>query len=264
MKVYVDLVFFINFMFDLLLLLVTGIERHTLPSFKRFLLGAFLGSLSIVFLFLPLSSLLLFLLKALVSIAMILGTFGYRNKTYFLENIKSLYGSSIILGGLMYFLNVQCSYRQEGFIFVHDGTSINLIIIMITSPILFYLYFKQRKEQRKKLQLLYQVKMKYKGKTLSFQGCLDTGNTIVDPYHKRPVLIVSKDILSPPIEEAILVPFKSVGEQSLLRCIALEELWINDKKMDQKNYLVGSSKETINLHGASCILPSCLIEEENI
>ena len=139
MKVYVDLVFFINFMYDLLLLISVGLERKIFPKFYRFLLGSLVGALSMFFLFFSFSSLVLFLFKFLISILMLLATFSYRNKNFLYQNIKSLYGSSIILGGLMYFLNVQSSYRQEGLIFFLVCTSINLIIIIIASPILFYL-----------------------------------------------------------------------------------------------------------------------------
>lgn len=117
MKIYIDVVFFINFMFDLLLLISVGLERKIVAKLSRLLLGAFLGSLSIFFLFLPLNSLTLFLLKAGVSLLMIATSFGLPNKQYVWNNLKSLYGSSIILGGLMYVLNIQFSYKQEGLLF---------------------------------------------------------------------------------------------------------------------------------------------------
>ena len=103
MKIYLDVVFFINFMFDLLLLISVGLERKNLPRLRRFLLGAFLGSLSLIFLFFNMNSIILFLLKVVVSIFMVLGTFGYHNKDHFFFNIKSHYGSSIILGGMLYY-----------------------------------------------------------------------------------------------------------------------------------------------------------------
>ncbi len=262
MKVYVDVVFFINFMFDLLLLLAVGLERHTLPSFRRFLLGALVGAVSIVFLFLPLTTVTLFFLKFGISLLMLLTTFGFHNKQYFFANFKSLYGSSIILGGLMYFLNVQFSYRHSGLVFFHDGASINLIIIMIVSPILFIKYYRERSKIKHKLQLLHQVKITYQGQEFVVQGCLDTGNTIKDPYKKRPVLILDSQVFQPKMEEAVLVPFKTVSKGGLLRCVVADKLLIDERVVDRNKYLIGSSEETINLQGASCILPSCFIEED--
>lgn len=262
MKIYIDVVFFINFMFDLLLLISVGLERKIVAKLSRLLLGAFLGSLSIFFLFLPLNSLTLFLLKAGVSLLMIATSFGLPNKQYVWNNLKSLYGSSIILGGLMYALNIQFSYKQEGLLFFHDGTSINLIIILIASPILFYLYFKQRKRQKQEESYLHQVEITYNHQKISFQGYLDTGNTVVDPYKKRPIIIIHDEKLIPPLEKAILVPYGTVGHRGLLRCVKPDLLKIDDKELNKKNYLIGFSEEGINLKGARCILPSSYLEEK--
>ncbi len=261
MKIYLDVVFFINFMFDLLLLISVGLERKNLPRLRRFLLGAFLGSLSLIFLFFNMNSIILFLLKVVVSIFMVLGTFGYHNKDHFWANIKSLYGSSIILGGMLYVLNIQFSYKQEGFIFFHDGTSINLIIIIIASPIIFFLYFKELQKRKEEKNFLYSIVITYKNQTLQVQGYLDTGNTIIDPYKKRHIIILDNKKITPKIEEAILVPFQTVGHQGLLRCIVPDEIKIEDKVLPKNKYLIGFSNEKINLKGSNCILPSEIREE---
>jgi len=82
MKIYLDLVFFINFFFDFLLLLVVKILLKRNVGIKRIILGALLGATSILFLFLPLNQITLFLLKVIISILMILTTFGFQNKNY--------------------------------------------------------------------------------------------------------------------------------------------------------------------------------------
>ena len=262
MKVYVDLVFFINFMYDLLLLISVSLERKIFPKFYRFLLGSLVGALSMFFLFFSFSSLVLFLFKFLISILMLLATFSYRNKNFLYQNIKSLYGSSIILGGLMYFLNVQSSYRQEGLIFFHDGTSINLIIIIIASPILFYLYKKEKRKYQVKQQLLHTVQVTYKQQVFTHQAYLDTGNTIKDPYKKRDVIVMKEQAFVPSIEESLLVPYKTVGHQGLLRCVIADELVIDEKKIEKSHYLIGFSEEMINIEGATCILPGSFMKEE--
>ena len=87
MKIYLDLVFFINFFFDFLLLLVVKILLKRNVGIKQIILGALLGATSILFLFLPLNQVTLFLLKVIISILMILTTFGFQNKNYFFKNI---------------------------------------------------------------------------------------------------------------------------------------------------------------------------------
>lgn len=260
MKVYLDLIFFINFMFDLLLLMTVSIECKVFSKKRRLLISSFLGSLSTFLLFLPLNNFSLFLFKVVISIIMIFVGFKITSKELLFSLIKSLYGNSIILGGLIYFLNNQFSYKQKGFIFIHDGTSLNLIIILISSPIIFYLYHKMMKNEKKKRELLHSVSIKCKKGTINTLGFLDTGNNIKDPYKRRGVILINSSEINLSLEESILVPFKTVDSNSLLRCIEIEELKIDDNLITNK-YLLGVSPKNIEIKGASCILPN-IIEEE--
>ena len=101
MKIYVDVILFINFSFDLLILLSTSIVLKRKSKFYRLMLGAFIGSLSILFLFINITNLELFIFKIIISIIMILVSFGYKNIKYFGKNILFLYTISIILGGFL-------------------------------------------------------------------------------------------------------------------------------------------------------------------
>ena len=157
-------------------------------------------------------------------------------------------------------MNNQFSYKQEGFIFIHDGTSVNLIIILISSPIIFYLYHKMVVEEKKKRNLLHRVSIKYKKGFINTLGFLDTGNNIKDPYKKRGIILVNSCEVILDLEESILVPFKTVESTGLLKCIEIEELKIDDNLITKK-YLLGVSPKTIEIKGASCILPNILEEE---
>lgn len=260
MKVYLDLIFFINFMFDLLLLMTVSIECKVFSKKRRLILSSLLGSLSTFLLFLPLNNISLFLFKIVISIVMIFVGFKIISKELFFTLIKSLYGNSIILGGLIYFLNNQFSYKQKGFIFIHDGTSLNLIIILLSAPIIFYLYHKTMKHEKKKKELLHKVSIKYKKGIINTLGFLDTGNNIKDPYKKRGIILISSKEAELSLEESILVPFKTVESSGLLRCIEIEELKI-DNNLINKKYLLGISPKKIEIKGADCILPN-MIEEE--
>ena len=88
MKLYLDVIFFLNTAFDLLLLITVSYLLHRQASFKRLLFGALFGGLTIVILFLPLNSWTLFLYKMVVSIIMVLITFSYRDLRYTLKNQK--------------------------------------------------------------------------------------------------------------------------------------------------------------------------------
>ena len=74
---------------------------------------------------------------------MILVTFKFKNIRYTLKNIVYLYITSIVLGGCLYLLNIEFSYKQVGLVFYHNGLSINFIVLILASPIILFIYVKQ-------------------------------------------------------------------------------------------------------------------------
>ena len=100
---YLDLVFFINFFFDFLILYATKLVLKETTSIKRIVLGSFFGSLTIFLLFLSLSNFILFICKVIISILIVLITFGKNN---FFSDFLYFYLISIILGGFLYLLDI--------------------------------------------------------------------------------------------------------------------------------------------------------------
>ena len=260
MKVYVDLVFFINFMFDLLLLMTVSIECKVYSKKRFLLLSSFFGSMSAFLLFLPINNISLFLFKVVISIIMLFIAFKITSKNLFITLIKSLYGNSIILGGVLYFFNNQINYKNIGLIFVKDSTTFNLLIIIISSPIIFYIYHKTMENEKKKRELLHHISIKYKDKTIDTLGYLDTGNNIKDPYKRRSIILINSSCLSLDLEESILVPFKTIDNTGLIRCCEIKEISVDNNILSNK-YLLGISPKNIDINGASCILPNTMEEE---
>ena len=102
MTIYVDGLLFLNFFFDFLLLMTTSIILKRNVSVFRIILGAFIGSLSILILFFKIGSFELFLIKFYLGFLMCIVSFGYKNIKNFLTNFFPFYLVSIILGGFLY------------------------------------------------------------------------------------------------------------------------------------------------------------------
>lgn len=262
MIIYIDLVIFINFIFDMLLLIVVNITLKRNVKLWRIFLGGIVGGISILFLFIKINSLELFLIKILISILMLLITFGYNSIRYFMHNFFYLYLSSMILGGFLYFLNIQFSYKNTGLVFFHNGWSINIIFLLIISPFILYIYIRSNKRLRNTYSNYYKVKIKFKNnRILDVTAFLDTGNHLSDPYFKRPIILVSKNSLKNKIkiENPLLVPYYSLNNKNLLPCIKINSLMIDGKKT--RNVLLGISNEKFGLDGIGCILNPKVLEE---
>ena len=70
--------------------------------------------------------------------------------------------SSIILGGFLYFFNIQFSYKNNGLVFYHDKLSINFIVLILLSPLITYTYIKQCKSLKNNYNYYYKIEIYYK------------------------------------------------------------------------------------------------------
>ncbi len=256
MKIYLDVIFLLNFCFDFILLLSVSIILKRNISFKRILLGSFIGGISIFSMFLRINSLTLFFIKCLISLLMVLVTFSFKNIKYTLRNLGYLYMNSLILGGFLYFLNTEFSYKHEGLVFYYDGLSINFIFLIIFSPIIIYIYVRQVKQLKENYELYHKVNIYYKDKIYKVNGYLDTGNKLIDPLTKKPVIVLRENIIKD-ISKYRFIPYKTIDGEGLIKCIKTN---IEIDKHYKKNILVGLVKN-IKMEGIDCILNQSVVNE---
>ncbi len=193
---------------------------------------------------------------------MVLTSFGFKNIKYTLNNLIYLYLLSIILGGFLYYINDELSYKNEGLIFFHNGFSINIILVLILSPIIIYIYVKKSRKLKEEYSKHYEVEITFlNNKTSHLTGFLDTGNDLYDPYQKRPILVINKSILNNYNPRCILVPCYTVNNESMMRCFRIKKIVVNGKKID-KEVLIGISDNNFNLEGAQLLLHKNILKGE--
>lgn len=258
MKIYIDLVLLINFGLDFLLLLTVSLILKRKTSFTKLFLSSFIGSLSVLTLFIKINSLELFFIKVTISILMILISFGFKNIKYFIKNIIFLYINSIVLGGFLYLINNQFSYKQQGLVFYHKGISMNIIVLILLSPLFIYFYIKQLKSLKNNYNEYYKVIIYIKNKKYECTAFLDTGNKLKDPITNKSIILVNKRIfknasLPPPI----LVPIKTVNNENFIKCIKTK-IMLNNVLIN--NVLIGLADNSINIDGVDCILNNEILE----
>lgn len=260
MTIYLDAVFLLNFAYDLLLLMTVDVTLKRNAKLRYLVISALIGAISLGILFLPFNEYFLFMLKVIVSIVMVLVAFGYRDIKYTFNNIFYLYMCSVILGGFLYYLDIEFSYKHEGVVFFFDGLNINYLVLLIVGPIILWLYSWQHKRIKKVYSYNYDVKIVFKdNKEIKCRGYLDTGNKLRDSITNKYIILVEENVLKGRIRSPIYVPYKALNRKGLLECISIKYMVINDKIYN--NYLVGVSKEKFNLEGINCILNNNLLED---
>lgn len=258
MKVYLDLVMILNFFIDFILLLTVSIVLKRKVNIKRIILGAFVGGISILFLFFNINSFLLFIFKLIISILMVIITFKYENIKYTLINILYLYITSIILGGFLYLLNIEFSYKHVGIIFINNGLSINFIILIIISPVILYIYIRQNKLLKYTYSNYYDVELIKNNKSYKYIGYMDSGNVLVDSLTNKKVILIDKRKILFNIKEFRLIPYMGVNGMNMIKVVKIDKLIFNNKEYD--NVLLGIM-DNINLDGVDIILNRKLLEE---
>lgn len=251
MTIYIDLVLFINFFIDFDLLLSLNILLKRNVKIKRVIFGALVGSISIFILFISINSLTLFFFKLIISILMIIITFGYKNISTFKDNLGYLYILSTILGGGLYLINNQLGYKNLGLIFISNDYKINLILILFLTPSLLIIYIKETKKLKLNYSKYYDICIKLKDSTVRLTAFLDTGNKLSCPITNKPIILVEKEYIKSN-SKIIYVPYKSLNNNGLLKCIKPEYIIIEDKII--KNVLIGISEDKFNIPGINCIL----------
>lgn len=255
MKIYLDIVFLINFVVDFFILygVMKLLKNNT--SIKRIILGSILGSFTILILFIECSNLIIFFYKVIISFLMIIISFGKKN---FFKNIFYFYLISIILGGCFYLFGIGNTYKDTSIMVINNSFFFNFIILVIGSPIIIYLVVKEIVSYRNSYSNKYIVEIYIENKLYKFEGIIDTGNRLVDPYKKRSVVLVNYDFN---VDESkyIYVPYHGLNFNGIIPCIKPNKIIIDNKIFN--NSLIGLSKDKFNIDGVDCILPNKFKED---
>lgn len=252
MKIYLDYVFLINFLFDFILLNSISIILKRNIQRKRLIFGSFYGGLSTFIIFLNINSYLYFILKLITGLLMIIITFKYKNLKYTITNFIYLLILSIILGGSLYLINIEIGYDHIGIIFFTNGKKLNIIILIILSILIMIIYIKIINKHKTNINLYYKVDLYIQNKIIKLNAFLDTGNKLKDPYTNKSICIINKNILKDKYNY-IYVPYKTINGSSIMKCIKIKKIYIS--KVGYKyNVLVGISNDNFLLEGVDIIL----------
>lgn len=201
MAVYLDVIWFLNWLFDSLLLYLTALILKRDVKLWRIFVGGLLGSLIVILSFTSFHSISNHpIVKLLFSVLMILITFGYYRLRFFIKSLMTLYLATFLIGGALigchYF--IQSDINLSSTVFLASvkgfGDPISWIFVVIGFPIAWH--FSQKKiAQMEMTKIQYdqmaKVTIVLDKLVLEFKGLIDSGNQVYDPISKTPVLIAS-------------------------------------------------------------------------
>jgi stage II sporulation protein GA (sporulation sigma-E factor processing peptidase) len=201
LAIYLDVIWLLNFLFDSLLLYLTGILLKKKIIHWRILLGGLIGSLIILFSITPLSPYTNHpISKLLFSIVMVATAFGYKRFRTYIQALMIFYLATFLIGGTLigahYFIQFDFDLSSsvllasiKGF-----GDPISWLFVLLGFPIAWY-FSRRNVEGMEVTKIQYEqiidVIFQVGGKEFSIKGLVDSGNQVYDPISRLPVMFVS-------------------------------------------------------------------------
>ncbi len=187
---------------------------------------------------------------------MAITAYNYKNLIYTIKNIIYMYFISIFLAGSIYLINTS--------FFPHvSNQALSLIILVTLSPIISFIYIKNIKKIRVISSNYYKASIYLKDKPkIDLIMYLDTGNILFDPYNHKPIILVSKKIISKEPSKFILVPYNTIDSHNLLKCFSPNKFFIEGIGFI-KDVLIGLIDD-VKIDGADGILNVSILERMTI
>ena len=250
--VYVDLLVIEDLFLNYLVLLGTGLILNRITKFKEVFLSSVIGLIPLIFLFMNINKLILSIINLVFSIIMSIISFKYKNVIYTVKNIIYMYFISVFLAGSIYLINTT-------FLPKIDNTLLNVIVLLILSPLITCIYVKSIKNLRINNSNYYLVDIYLKDlPKITLNAYLDTGNKLIDPYTFNPIILVTKKMIPYNLDKYLYVPYNTIGNKGLLKCFRPEKIYID--KVGYRYKLLVGLVDSLNLENADCLLNQKLLE----
>ncbi|WP_186577546.1 sigma-E processing peptidase SpoIIGA [Aquibacillus kalidii] len=206
MTIYLDAIWILNILLDWMILLLTQFITRDNSRHLRVFFGAFIASILVpITLFLPETLITTPFGKGVYSLFIVLTAFGFKNLRQFLKKLLSFYFVSFALGGgliaLHFFLGQQMVASNSGILTFQTGygDQISWLFVGIGFPIIWF-FTKSRMDKQMlenfRYDHLYEVSIQLLGETHVTTGYIDSGNQLVDPLSRKPVVICDQLFMS--------------------------------------------------------------------
>lgn len=249
--VYIDKVWLMDFVISTYLLLLVRKTYGLKSSPVRLVLCAAAGAaVFVLFLLIPGIGLpvKLFLQAVCMEYLLLKTAFSFRTKEMAVRSYICMSGYGLLMGG---FLCVVSGYLPE------KGKSLNLwgtLAAATAAAGLVWLYLHFRKKRKREF---YKVKLDFYGETYRCRGLADSGNSLYEPYGRRPVSVLEKQAVRAllsrvPPEKHYLVPFHSIGKNhGLLAAVELPQIEVEEGEESQviQKAVVALSEEKLSQKG---------------
>ncbi|RAK23281.1 stage II sporulation protein GA (sporulation sigma-E factor processing peptidase) [Anoxybacillus vitaminiphilus] len=304
MSIYLDIIWLLNVCFDSLLLWLTAIMLKRQIVLWRIALGAFIGSLLVLFMFTPFSLYASHpLVKLLFSFFIVIASFGFKRFRYFIENLLTFYFATFMIGGGMIalhnLLQNDISAAAGAIITSSTGTGdpVSWLFVLLGFPTLWFFSRKRIdgiREKKLRFESIVDVFITLDEVNIALKGLIDSGNQLYDPITKTPVMIVDLNEVKQMLPQSIvenftlahvfhftdqkdlekwhhrlrIIPYRAVGkEQQFLLAFKPDKITIRyeNRSLEVTRGLIGLNEFNLSTDGEyQCIVHPKMVQTAKI
>ena len=192
-EIYADVLFFINFSIDCLLIAAACLFIKKYISLPRLLLAASFGALAAVLAYILTDSAIINFILGIAIAPLMLGLgVKFKNFKALLRGALFLYITTFIFGGLLFYI-YQYSPLSAFFVMGPYGIYFNMpyLLLLFMAVCCFFLACALMKIKEKKLKEsgIATLVFGYRGSVVKARAFLDSGNNLKDPVTGLPVVI---------------------------------------------------------------------------
>lgn len=249
MTVYWDMMFLINFAIDYIILYSTAKTLFLKRNIFKIISGALIGGIYGIFAF-EKSFVFNALTYIFVTFFILYVTFSKLN----FKIVSTFYIISFLFGGISGYLNNLYGVikMSNGFFYIENNLLAVLLGVVLSSFIVV-IFLKLIKRNTIKLRQIKTVDIFCDGKSVTVSGMLDTGNLLLDPITKYPVILVNfsdiKQIINEDLEKFLeendnlcvninrriinkirLIPYKNSSSNDILKGFKPDYIVIKEEK----------------------------------
>ena len=212
--IYLDLLWLQNLIMNFLLLFTTSKCARSKTGVSRLLVSAAIGAFyAVAAILLETSMLQSLFVRILISIVMLVVAFGLDDVKKFFRLTVLFYGVTFLFAGagfgLYYFFETESFFSSD--ISIGDYPLYLLATASFVAIAIFRFIWSVTRIQASDCESLYKIEVCFDGETISMEALLDTGNRLIDPLSRYPVIVVEFD----GIKDVLVPEIKLLFEQSL-------------------------------------------------
>ncbi len=200
--VYLDMLFLINFIINLILLKITCIFMKCPSKLLKLCVASLLGGIYAVCFFCPgAKSFYIFPFKVIVSMIMVLIALPKCGLIKFMKSCAVFYLTSFSFAGIMLALVYFTSFADSGMFYSDKGIfyfDISISTLIISSFVVYILlWLVSAVFTKNKMIGIRELRIRLGQRECVLSALCDTGNLLTDPISKMPVIIADKNSVLP-------------------------------------------------------------------